>query len=179
MATLLRSLEITVLSAENLRKDGKSIKKNTFAVVKIDPFNSHSTKIDKGGSYPSWNDKLVMELPMHERFVTLEVHSCKGSNNNSRIIGTARMPVSDISGEYYTALDYLHFLSYRLRDEKGERNGIINVSVRAKAPPPGYNHACSKTVSLSVGPRLGLPMGGYINHAGVVTGVPVRCNYRA
>ncbi|XP_038708452.1 BON1-associated protein 2-like [Tripterygium wilfordii] len=176
MATLLRSLEITVLSAENLQKDGKSIKKNTFAVVKIDPFNCHSTKIDKeGGSYPSWNDKLVMELPMHERFVTLEVH-CKNSNNSSRIIGTARMPISDISGEYYTPLDYLHFLSYRLRDDKGERNGIINVSVRAKVPE--FNHACSKTASLSLGPRLGLPIGGYINH-GVVTGVPVRRGYRA
>ncbi|XP_038709836.1 BON1-associated protein 2-like [Tripterygium wilfordii] len=176
MATLLRSLEITVLSAENLRKDGKSIKKNTFAVVKIDPFNCHSTKIDtEGGSYPSWNDKLLVELPMHERFVTLEVHK-KSSNNNSRIIGTARMPVSDIFGEYYTPLDYLHFLSYRLRDKKGERNGIINVSVRAKAPE--YDHACSKTTSLSLGPRLGLSIGGYTNH-GAVTGFPVRCDYRA
>ncbi|KAF5733012.1 BON association protein 1 [Tripterygium wilfordii] len=154
-----RTLEFTVLSGEDLRLDGKPIKKGAFVVVKIDPLNRFTTKIDaEGGSYPYWEDKFVMELPANSRFVTAEVR-CK---NNGRIVGKATMPVSDIEGEY-TPLDYLHFLSYRLRDERGLKNGIVNVSARLKVR--GY--AGSSLTAAK--PEMGLPTYA----GGVVTGVPV------
>ncbi|KAJ6679621.1 INGRESSION PROTEIN FIC1 [Salix purpurea] len=125
-----RTVEVTVLSAENLRLDRKSVKKNTYVV-------------------------------------------------GDRVIGTASLPVSDILGDY-TPESHLHFLSYRLRDARGERNGIINVSARVKMP---VESVCPPTTKNPVGfgcssswqqPTLGVPVGHRKNYyGGVVTGVPV------
>ena len=161
-------MEITVISAEALRVNSrKPVKKNAYVVVRTDSKNSEMTRVDtEGGSFSTWNQKLVMNLPAQARFVTVEVH-CKGSSGD-RVIGTARVPVSDFSGGL-TPESYLHFLSYRLRDEKGERNGIVNLSVRMKgsvmAAPP--QRMWPETV-----------VGGGWDCSGVVVGVPVHSSYR-
>lgn len=189
-----RTIELTVLSGEDLRVDRRLIKKNAFAIVQTDTsFEYSTTKVDEsGGSHPSWNEKLVIDLPMHARFITVQVQcksksSSSGNNNNhNKIVGFARIPVSDFIGGYAPE-NYLHFLSYRLRNAKGDKNGIINVSVRSlkvaadqhasssnylsKAPRlnvQGYVPACSGFAS-----GFGAPVGG------VVTGVPVWCANRA
>ncbi|XVF33388.1 hypothetical protein REPUB_Repub17cG0164000 [Reevesia pubescens] len=159
-----RTLEITILSGENLRIDNKSVKKNTFVKVSIDPFNYKTTKVDaEGGSYPSWNDKLVMDMPMQTRFVALEV-KCKVSSGD-KTVGYARIPVTDFIGGY-SPETCLQFLSYRLRDPKGLKNGIINVSVRVKGPL----HACSSQAG------MGIPIDGRKDF-GVVTGFPIWNGY--
>ncbi|KAJ6722877.1 hypothetical protein OIU74_007459 [Salix koriyanagi] len=173
-----RTVEVTVLSAENLRLDRKSVKKNTYVVVRVDPLNSGSTRADfEGGSSPSWNEKLTLHMPFQSRFISLEVKCRTGSGD--RVIGTASLPVSDILGDY-SPESHLHFLSYRLRDARGERNGIINVSARVKMP---VESVCPSTTKNSVGygcssswqqPTLGVPVGHRKNYyGGVVTGVPV------
>ncbi|TXG62807.1 hypothetical protein EZV62_009801 [Acer yangbiense] len=201
-----RRIEITVLSGENLRIDGKSVKKNAFVVVKVDPFNYGTTSVDAlGGSYPSWNEKLDLELPKHASFITLEVQ-CKTSSVN-RNIGFAQIPVSDFIGGYLPE-NYLHFLSYRLRDASRDKNGIINISVRVKAPEystyssknglnlSGYGTAAVVGCSSQVG---GLNVQGYGMYSSqhqqqqqqnrqqrlgipvgeVATGIPVWCMNRA
>jgi hypothetical protein len=70
-------------------------------------------------------------MSIRETCITLEVH-CR-TLSVDRIIGSARMPVSDFMGGYFPE-GYLSFLSYRLKDTKGFENGIINVSVRLRAP---------------------------------------------
>ena len=164
-----RTIELTVLSGENLRIDRRSIKKNAFVVVRSDGGNDfRTTEMDSdGGSYPKWNEKLVLDLPAHAPAVSVEVY-CKTAFGN-RLIGIARVPVSDFSGGYLPE-SYLHFLSYRLRDQRGERNGIINISVRTKVPQaPEYSCSASASVSAS---SIGVPMGKN-NFGRVVTGVPV------
>ncbi|CAK7348027.1 unnamed protein product [Dovyalis caffra] len=172
-----RTLEITILSAENLRLDGKTVKKNSYVIARVDPHNYGSTKADfEGGSSPSWNEKLTLDVPYQTRFITLEV-KCRTSSGD-RVIGTASLPISDILGDY-TPESYLHFLSYRLRDARGGRNGIINVSARVKMPiesvspavtknPVGYG--CSSSWQQ---PTLGVPAGHQNYYSGVVTGVPI------
>ncbi|KAJ6872760.1 BON1-associated protein 2 [Populus alba x Populus x berolinensis] len=126
------TLEITVLSCEDLRINGRSVKKNTCVVARTDPLNFRETTTDtEGGSYPSWNQKLVLDMSIRETCITLEVH-CR-TLSVDRIIGSARMPVSDFMGGYFPE-GYLSFLSYRLKDPKGYENGIVNVSVRIRAP---------------------------------------------
>ncbi|XP_044493945.1 BON1-associated protein 2-like [Mangifera indica] len=145
-ASSSRKVEITVLSAENLRLDKKLVKKNTFVIVQTDPFNSHTTRTDTlGGGYPSWNEKLVFDLPVHAGYIYLEVQS--KSSSGTRSIGVAKIPVSDFIGGYVPE-NYLHFLSYRLRDSKWEKNGIINVSVRVNTP--GYVKSSPNTGKLKV-----------------------------
>lgn len=174
-----RTVEITILSGENLRLDRKLIKKNAYVIVRSSEGGNdfRSTEIDgEGGSYPKWNEKLVLDLPAQAPAVSVEVY-CKTAFGN-KLVGAARVPVSDFSGGYVPE-SYLHFLSYRLRDQRGERNGIINISVRTKVPP-APEHSCSASVSaLAPAPAssIGVPV-GKSSIGSVVTGVPVWCAYQ-
>ncbi|KAM4105085.1 hypothetical protein ACJW30_06G206400 [Castanea mollissima] len=166
-STLSRTLEITVISGEDLRNDRRPIKKNAFVVVRTDSYNSRRTDMDTdGGSYPKWNEKLVVDLPMHAQFITLEVQ-CKTSLGD-KTVGTARIPVSDFVGGYVPE-SYLHFLSYRLRDHNGQRNGIVNISVRVKLPEYA---SCSRT-ELGIPMVMGVALGQRNFGGGIVTGVPI------
>ncbi|XVF73258.1 hypothetical protein PTKIN_Ptkin12aG0187200 [Pterospermum kingtungense] len=146
METKPRTLEITVLSGEDLRVDNKSVKKKAFVTVSIDPFNYRTTKMDgEGGSYPRGTISSYCE------------------NNSDRFIGG------------YSPETCLQFLSYRLRDPKGLKNGIINVSVRVKEPL----QACSSQAHhAAAATGLGIPIDGRKDF-GVVTGIPIwgGCGY--
>lgn len=83
----------------------------------------------------------------------------------------------DFIGDY-TPEKYMHFLSYRLRDAQGQKNGIVNVSVRVTS-----SHACSAPTSSQAYssveaptrvPELGIPVVVQrVERHGTVTGVPV------
>ncbi|GAV85577.1 C2 domain-containing protein [Cephalotus follicularis] len=185
METPSNALEVTILSCEELRIGGNFLKKKVYVIVKTDPFNCHTTYInEQGGGYPSWNEKIVINMPMHAKFMTLEVRCCKTNNSSSddRIVGLANVPVSDFIGGY-TPENYLQFLSYRLSNAEGERNGIINISIRVKvsisssATMAFHNETIHKRINVpgyacSTTPRFGVPM-GRSNYDTVVTGVPV------
>lgn len=129
----------------------------------------------EGGSYPKWNERLVVDLPAHAQAVTLEVH-CKTAFGN-KVVGTASVPVSDFVGGYVPE-SYLHFLSYRLRDSRGVRNGIINISVKMKdLAAPQYSFSASASAAEQT--TVGVPVGRSENGVGVVTGVPVWCAYNS
>ncbi|KAL3814864.1 hypothetical protein ACJIZ3_016132 [Penstemon smallii] len=167
-----KSIEVNVISAEGLSINRKQ-PKNVFVILRSDPFNSRSTVTDiEGGSYPKWNEKLVMELPSHARFITVEAHSGR------KLIGSASIPVSDFCGGYLPD-NYLSFLSYRLRDANGEKNGIINLSVmvKGKGTSRGNTGGCAASCSR---PWMGVPVDNnnynkYNNKVsgGMVTGIPV------
>ncbi|KAM1140593.1 hypothetical protein ACFX2I_040659 [Malus domestica] len=171
MAANSRTLEIKVISAENLQLDRKPIKKNATVTVWTDgnsQFCSTDTDID-GGAYPRWNEKLVLNFPTHSKSITVEVQ-CKTSSG-IRTIGTATIPESDFVGGYVPE-GCMHFLSYRLRDHKGERNGIINISVRMNVHEM---YACASSTTWSHS-QMGFPADGNKSFGGgVVTGVPVWC----
>ncbi|KAG2725110.1 hypothetical protein I3760_01G051200 [Carya illinoinensis] len=159
------TLEITVISGEDIRNNRKPVKKNAFAVIRTDSQPLCRTEMDKdGGSYPYWNEKHNVEIPQHARFITVEVQ-CKTSVGD-KTLGMARIPVSDFVGGFVPQ-SYLHFLSYRLRNSNEERNGIINVSVKAKVPEYAAS-SCSSTAT-----TIGVPFGKTPCYGGVVPGVPV------
>ncbi|KAI6707599.1 hypothetical protein NL676_010561 [Syzygium grande] len=173
-----RSLEVTVISGEDLRINDRPIKNNAFVAVKADscgsPSLQDSTKPDAlSESYPYWDEKLHLDLPAGSRYLVIEVYR-RSSVARDRLIGTAWIPVSDFIGDY-TPENYLHFLSYRLVDAKGLRNGIINISVRVV--PSSCKGTAALPSSPSV-PKFGIPpvrvgTGGTVT-GGTVTGVPVR-----
>ncbi|KAJ1414824.1 C2 domain [Sesbania bispinosa] len=179
-----RTLELTVLSAEDLRVDRKLNAKNLYVVVRAESITSYTTSTvvteydsEDGGNNnnnnnPTWNEKLLVDVPAHARCITLEVKYCKSSSSTSstgKDIGVARIAVSDFLGG---AEDHcLKMLSYRLRDWEGRRNGVLHFSVRVVkvgllgSPYCGFqNMMMMKRTSSSSG-------GG-----GVVTAIPVRWN---
>ena len=183
MATNSRALEVTVISGEGLLLDRRNpVKKNAFAVVRTNSRISRTTKTDiDGGGYPTWNEKIVVEFPSHVLFLTVEVH-CK-TYSGEKVIGAARIPATDFAGGYFPD-NYLHVLSYRLRDGKGERNGIINLSVRVKVlenmvSVAAAATACGGGATPCLRPWMGGPVAGEGCSSGVVTGVPVWHRYKS
>ncbi|KAM3397661.1 BON1-associated protein 2 [Capsicum galapagoense] len=167
-----RLLEIMVISGENLLDNRKqSIKKNAFVNVKAEfsTCNIQTTKMDKeGGCFPTWNEKLIVDMPMHARHLTMEVQ-CKTSSG-IKTIGIAKIPTSDFIGGFFPE-DYLHFLSYRLRNEKGEKNGIINFSLRVQNAPPLSSQSAGCAAAYSQ--QWKAPATGTGSTYGVVMGMPV------
>ncbi|CAN6480708.1 unnamed protein product [Victoria cruziana] len=123
------SLEVNVISAEGLRFPRGTIGKNAFVVVSSDSCNRFSTASDcEGGAYPSWKEKFA--LPFHPETRSLDVDVRCKTALGEKSVGRSTVPVSDFAGVYEVPLGYLHFLSYRLHDREGRRNGIINLSVK-------------------------------------------------
>ncbi|KAK9103375.1 hypothetical protein Sjap_020629 [Stephania japonica] len=133
-----RTLEVTVISAEDLRINDRPITKNAFATIRVDSNNFSSTRMDsERGSYPCWNQKFCLALPYHIKFISVEVQ-CGAARSKVRPVGSAKVPISDIERDYVPS-HFLHFLSYRLRQRDGERNGIINLCIRLLLRPDQVN----------------------------------------
>ncbi|XP_009142364.1 BON1-associated protein 2 [Brassica rapa] len=189
-----RSLEIELISAEGLKVNGKPVKRQTFGVVRIDQETHHKCKVDEqGGSYPIWKDRIKTEMAVDGsvRFISVEVFYLT-SGGAKKSVGVAKIPVTDFMGGF-TPQGHLNFLSYRLRDEYGDKSGIVNVSIMVKpdvndvkyvSPSPlmvpslGYT-ACSSQAAKAVNGQMWRPMTSSsmattIGYGGrVVTGVPV------
>ncbi|KAJ0112578.1 hypothetical protein Patl1_00375 [Pistacia atlantica] len=149
-----RTLEIRVLSAEDLRIGGRSVKKNAFAIVKVDPWNYQGTKVDPlGGSYPKWDEILELILPVGSTSLTLEVQ-CKTS--------------SDTKGKRNGIIN----LSVRVKMPKQVRSSL------GKPKVPDYA-ACSSNAELKVAGYKSSPAqmieipSGKRKFEGAVIGVPV------
>ncbi|KAG6597159.1 BON1-associated protein 2, partial [Cucurbita argyrosperma subsp. sororia] len=170
-----RTIEITVISGENLQVRGKPIKSKSdlFVTVRSDLQNdSVRTKIDRDGAgFPRWNEKLVVDLSMHAAFVIVEV-CLRVSSRKIKIVGTARVPVADFTAGYLPE-SHLQFLSYRLRDKRGDRNGVVNLSVRVKMAAGVELPSLQKQ---GIGVQVTVPMPETKIHGGsrgVVTGIPI------
>ena len=178
-ATRSKTLEVTVLTAENLTVDGKPVTKNTYVVFRTESLNCCTTGMAaEDGSHSSWNEKFFLEMPIHARSITFEVYY--KNPVGAKLVGVVRIAVSDFLGGDVPE-SFLQFLSYRLRDSAGRRNGVLNFSVRMKMPE------CS---SLMPKPAVGVPANkdgsrGYQmrtalaekNSNEVVVGIPVPWNY--
>ncbi|KAL9677095.1 hypothetical protein QQ045_005322 [Rhodiola kirilowii] len=181
-----RILDITLISCENLTcpYTRKPIKKNALGIIKLPHINEvRSTTLDKeNGSYPHWNEKFRVEIPISARWFDVEIRH--GTKNN--VLGIAKVPVSDFVNCIVPA-GYLNCLSYRLRGRNGEFvSGIVNMSVRVTYR---RRECCGDKISLGrpVVQELGgvgkpnkdggsLSGSGYgyeVWDRGVVTGIPV------
>lgn len=192
-STMRRSLEIELISAEGLKVDRKPVKRKTFCIVRIDQESKACKPDELGGSYPVWKDKIEMDMAMNGsvRFISIEV-LYKTSGGAEKSVGLAKIPVTDFMGGF-APQGHLNFLSYRLRDDYGDKSGIINVSIMVKpdgnglkytspsmAAPADYAACSSQAAAAANGqmwrpPRTSSSMALTTGYRGrvVVTGVPV------
>ncbi|KAL9245335.1 hypothetical protein vseg_018998 [Gypsophila vaccaria] len=129
-------LEIKIRYVEGLTLGKKPVQKNVFVTVSTeDQVYARNNQISTGiceeceTSNPTWNEKLTMMIPIGTKYIVLDVYHRTRSKEKS--IATARVPTSDFIDDYITK-NYVHFLSYRLRDSYDESNGIINFCVNVK-----------------------------------------------
>ena len=182
-----RILEIMVISGENLCIDRNPVKENAYVVVRAESLKWCTTKMAKqlgesSSSLLSWNEKLLLDIPLHARSVTFEVH-CKTSKGAVRNIGVARIAISDFLGGKVSESS-IQMLSYRLRDWDGRRNGVIHFSVKAKLPEEDPSCEAkmvpAKGMPVTCGGFEGKIMGFQVdetNSNGVVVGIPVWWSY--
>ncbi|KAK7256691.1 hypothetical protein RIF29_30148 [Crotalaria pallida] len=113
-----------------LRVDCKPATKNLYVVVRPESIKSYTTAMaEEGNVNPSWNQKFMVDMPMHARCITFEV-KCKTSMG-VKDVGVARVAASEFLGGVVP--DHcLQFLSFRLRDWEGRRNGVLNFTTLEK-----------------------------------------------
>ncbi|WVZ16097.1 hypothetical protein V8G54_009079 [Vigna mungo] len=131
MTVRSRTLEITVISGQNIR-----VTEDAYVVVRAESLSCCTTRTakDDGTNFLSWNDKFLLEMPVHARSITFEVQCSKFKS--FRPLGVARIAASDLLGGAADPENQLQQLSYGLRDWEGKRNGVIHFSVRVAPPPP-------------------------------------------
>ncbi|KAF8045803.1 hypothetical protein N665_4385s0001 [Sinapis alba] len=135
MTSTTRKLEITAISAEGLLDGRKPVKKNAFVSFDCDGATVRTRVDEVGGDYPVWEDKLETEISLPEEKKKESLMMYVGVYCKEKHVGTARVPVKDFTGGYAPE-GFLHCLSYRLWDEFGKRNGIVNFMARIV---PVYN----------------------------------------
>ncbi|GAU29200.1 hypothetical protein TSUD_361900 [Trifolium subterraneum] len=174
MVVASRTLEITVISGENIQAT-----EDAYVVVRGESLNCHTTKTvknngcGKNSSFLSWNEKFLLDMPMHARSISFEVQ-CK-KFKGIRPIGVARIAISDLLG------DCSQIFSYRLRDWEGRQNGVIHFSVRVVVPEKilvSMTEKKTAAIEKNYGNRLtGMDVGAKKSNNGVVIGIPVWWNY--
>ncbi|KAI9109860.1 hypothetical protein K1719_018901 [Acacia pycnantha] len=156
-----RTLEVTVISGENLCMDQNPATENVYVVVRTESLKCWTTKMGKqGGEYTSlWNERLTVEVPLHAKSITFEVQ-CKTPKGAVRSIGLARIAISDVVPKEEEGCSEV--LSYRLRNWEGRRSGVINFSVK----PVNKEQEQKGTVMSSCDLKLR-------DNCGTVIGIPV------
>ncbi|CAL5196155.1 unnamed protein product [Lathyrus oleraceus] len=123
-----KTLELTVLSAQDIHVNGEPVTTNIFVVVRAESTTTHTTPLSTGeGNVLSWNEKFTVELSTYARSISFEVKY--QTTTGVRDVGVARIAVSDFLGGSVPETS-LQVLSYTLRDWNGLCNGVINFSVR-------------------------------------------------
>ncbi|KAG2288075.1 hypothetical protein Bca52824_047679 [Brassica carinata] len=150
---MTKTLEIDIRSAEGLKINRRLIKKKkTFAVARIGE-----------KSNPKWNFKSEMPMKGSVQFISIEVFY-RTRCGREKQIGEARIPATDFMGRY-SHEGHLNFLSYRLRDEYGDKCGIVNVSIVVKP------HSTETTMFMASSSSETPSIDGYRGRT--VTGLPV------
>ncbi|EOA25491.1 hypothetical protein CARUB_v10018832mg [Capsella rubella] len=178
--SMTKTLEIHLRSAEGLKLNRKALKKKTFAVVRIDEKSRNSNLDESRVSNPTWNFKSEIPINASVQFIFVEVFYRTRSGHDKKL-GEAKIPKSDFMGRY-SPEGHLNCLSYRLRDEFGDKCGIVNVSILVKSDPTttatttavrDYGSCSSQATDIGMWrPRSETPsIDGYGGR--IVTGVPV------
>ncbi|XP_027337926.1 BON1-associated protein 2-like [Abrus precatorius] len=179
MGVSSRTLEITVISGENIL-----VTEDPYVVVRAESLKCCTTNMAKdsgnnNSTFFSWNQKIMLNVPVHARSITFQVQSNRFKA--VRPVGVARIAVSDFLNGVVSQNCFQVF-SYRLRDWEGKRNGIIRFAVRV-APPEECLNSTVEAVKGTVASKesgdqfLGIGIDDKNSCNEVAVGVPIWWNY--
>eukprot|EP00250_Pteridium_aquilinum_P003096 c13427_g1_i1 orf=204-1319(+) len=135
-----RKLELTIISAENLKDVRHLARMQARAVAWIDENVKYSTEINQtGGANPVWNDKFVFNVPPSYFLqnsgacLTIEIHS--ESLMGSKFVGKVTIPLVELdkgSGNSYE----LQHACYDVQRPLAQSQGKLYISYRLE--PKSY-----------------------------------------
>ncbi|CAM6108471.1 unnamed protein product [Calypogeia fissa] len=128
-----RTLELNVISAQNLKKVKNFGHQSCYAVGYISSSDKKSTKVDKeGGTNPTWNAKLTLScdeklLQRGRSHITVDIYS-HGTFGN-KLVGTSKISLLEIGKQAATGAPP-KFLSFEVCRRSGKVQGVLNLSVK-------------------------------------------------
>ncbi|KAG9443761.1 hypothetical protein H6P81_015101 [Aristolochia fimbriata] len=152
-----RPLEITIVSAKDLKDVNVFSKMETYAVVSLgsDPRTAQRTRTDKeGGKSPTWNFPVkfsVDEAAAQQNRLSLRVLIRAERSLGDRDVGEVHVPVKELldsPGDGKAP----QFVSYQVRRSSGRSKGVLNFSYKfgekitaPLAEPPSFAPPVSKS----------------------------------
>jgi len=137
-------VELTVLSARDLKNvNWRYGDLRPYAVAWVDPDIKVSTRVDQDGdTNPSWDEKLTIPVgnrPLEDAELTIEIVHEKPSELTKPLVGTARIPLSQVLDE--VGFEEKLERTLKLKRPSGRPQGklVILIGLREKRwPEPQY-----------------------------------------
>lgn len=136
---ITRSMDITLISASDLKKASMLSKTKAYAIAWIsnDPKNRQCTPIDKvNANNPTWNQLIKFILndsALQQGRLFLEIAIYAAATFGDKEIGRVRIPLNELlkpAGSNKGARAMAQFVSYQVRKPSGKAKGVLNLSVR-------------------------------------------------
>ncbi|OAY72577.1 Protein SRC2 [Ananas comosus] len=135
-----RTLEVTLISAKDLKKVNIFTKMEVYAIASIsggDPRARHRTAVDRnGGRSPTWNATLCFAIPAAALDPRLALHVLLRSERilGDRDVGEVFVPLMELLDSSSTAsadATETKFVSYQVRrPTSGKPKGVLNLSYK-------------------------------------------------
>eukprot|EP00250_Pteridium_aquilinum_P004827 c15025_g1_i1 orf=76-552(-) len=131
----LSKLELTIISAEDLKDVRHLARMQTYVVAWIDSNVKYTTEVDKvGGINPVWKDKFLFFIAEHDlaqgsASLTLEIYT--ESLTGTKFVGKVLVPLSELQQRQNAAKLHgndLHYASYPIKTSSGDMKGQIYLS---------------------------------------------------
>ncbi|XP_057484640.1 extensin-like [Actinidia eriantha] len=135
-------LDITIVSAKHLKNvNWRQGDLKPYAIFWVDPDRRQATKSDDSGSTrPVWNEHFLvpLTLPPTDSLLTLEIFHSKPSETPKPLVGSLRLPLSDLPD----LDDPTRITTFELRRPSGRPHGKIRLklAVRERPSPPAPDY---------------------------------------
>ncbi|CAM6040272.1 unnamed protein product [Sphagnum compactum] len=167
-----RELDVTIISAQDLKNVTTFGKQSPFAVVWIHSSRKTTTPVaTHGGVNPSWN--AVVKVLCEQRLIdqgngvmTIEILN-KGSISNTQI-GSVTVPLSQAIARDAdkTSANQPKYMSFQVRSPSGKIKGVLNISMKlgnSRAAPQvaATQHGAAPTRTTAAAAAAAYPAVGY------------------
>lgn len=146
-------LDLVIVSAKHLKNvNWKNGDLKPYVVFWVDPDRRLATKSDDSGSIkPVWNERFTLPLtrPLHDSFLTLEVFHSRPSDTPKPLVGTLRVPLSDLED----LDDSTRIRKFTITRPSGRpqgtivlKLGLLGRSFTQNPPPPSASYSSFSSV---------------------------------
>jgi Ca2+-dependent lipid-binding protein len=121
MEQLVRKLEVTIISAQDLKDVSHYGKMTTFAVAWVHPSKKLATPVDsKNHVNPTWNTRIrlivnevVLQQQQQNVKLTVDIYN-KSSGGSDDLVGSCSVPLSQLKNSEGAGADHAQIMSLRV-----------------------------------------------------------------
>ncbi|CAK9865383.1 unnamed protein product [Sphagnum jensenii] len=137
MEQLVRKLEVTIISAQDLKDVSHYGKMTTFAVAWVHPSKKFATPVDsKNHMNPTWNTmirlivkEVVLQQQQQNVKLTVDIYN-KSPGGSDDFVGSCSVPLSQLKSSEGAGADHAQIMSLRVYRRSGRIQGILSLSLK-------------------------------------------------